>query len=118
MWRTNVGKVYRLYSRDTFEEMEPDTIPEIQRSSLIGTVLTLKAMGVNDILGFEFVDPPDPTLVIAALRQLFLLGAFVVPMACTCKHSLTETFMQAPWMKRVPLLHSETQCTPCQSRHF
>ena len=54
--------------------MEPATIPEIQRSSLIGTVLNLKTMGIDDILNFEFIDPPDPTLVVAAIRQLFLLG--------------------------------------------
>ncbi|TPX54295.1 hypothetical protein SeMB42_g00374 [Synchytrium endobioticum] len=73
--RTDVGKVYRLYSRDAFEQMDPDTMPEIQRSSLIGTVLTLKQLGISDILGFDFIDPPDPTLVIAALKQLYLLGA-------------------------------------------
>ncbi|TPX36660.1 hypothetical protein SmJEL517_g01349 [Synchytrium microbalum] len=73
--RTDVGKVYRLYSRDTFDEMDVDTMPEIQRSSLIGTVLTLKQLGIDDILGFEFIDPPDPNLVLAALRQLYLLEA-------------------------------------------
>ncbi|KAJ3046935.1 DEAH-box ATP-dependent RNA helicase prp22 [Rhizophlyctis rosea] len=73
--RTATGKVYRLYSREAFEDMEPATIPEIQRSSLIGTVLNLKTMGIDDILNFEFIDPPDPALVVAAIRQLFLLGA-------------------------------------------
>ncbi|TPX63977.1 hypothetical protein SpCBS45565_g06228 [Spizellomyces sp. 'palustris'] len=73
--RTASGKVYRLYSREAFEDMEPATVPEIQRSSLIGTVLSLKKMGIDDILNFEFIDPPDPDLVVAAIKQLFLLGA-------------------------------------------
>ncbi|KAI9193353.1 P-loop containing nucleoside triphosphate hydrolase protein [Polychytrium aggregatum] len=73
--RTAAGKVYRLYSRQIFDAMDIDTAPEIQRSSLIGTVLALKRMGIDDVLNFEFIDPPEPELVICALRDLFLLGA-------------------------------------------
>ena len=39
------------------------------------TVLTLKAMGVNDLLGFDFMDPPPPATLVAALEQLYNLGA-------------------------------------------
>ncbi|KAJ3150109.1 DEAH-box ATP-dependent RNA helicase prp22 [Geranomyces michiganensis] len=73
--RTAAGKVYRLYSREAFAEMPVATVPEIQRTSLIATVLALKAMGINDVVNFEFIDPPDPELVLAATRQLFWLGA-------------------------------------------
>ena len=73
--RTTEGKVYRLYSREAFSEMTPDTVPEIQRSSLIGTVLNLKKIGIEDVLNFEFIDAPDPELLIAAIKDLFLLGA-------------------------------------------
>ncbi|KAI8825670.1 P-loop containing nucleoside triphosphate hydrolase protein [Fimicolochytrium jonesii] len=73
--RTAMGKVYRLYSREAFEGMDPATIPEIQRSSLIGTVLSMKKMGIEDIINFEFIDPPDPELIVAAIKSLFLLGA-------------------------------------------
>ena len=73
--RTQQGKVYRLYSRETFEDMEPNTVPEIQRSSLIGTVLALKKIGIEDVMKFEFIDPLDPELLVAAIKDLFLLGA-------------------------------------------
>ncbi|CAI2174147.1 8406_t:CDS:1, partial [Funneliformis geosporum] len=73
--RTAPGKAFRLYSRESFEQLEVDTVPEIQRSSLLGTVLSLKKMGIKDILHFEFIDPPDPMLVKNALKQLFLLEA-------------------------------------------
>ncbi|KAJ3291467.1 ATP-dependent RNA helicase dhx8 [Borealophlyctis nickersoniae] len=76
--RTAAGKVYRLYSREAFEDMDPATIPEIQRSSLIGTVLNLKNMGIDDVLNFEFIDPPDPQLVMAAIRQLFCLEMLTI----------------------------------------
>ena len=55
--------------------MLPDTIPEIQRSSLLGTVLGLKKMGIVDVVNFEFIDPPDEKLIRNALKQLYLLGA-------------------------------------------
>lgn len=38
-------------------------------------VLTLKAMGINDMLGFDFMDPPPPATLISALEQLYNLGA-------------------------------------------
>ena len=40
--------------------MSRETIPEIQRCNLANTVLQLKALGVNDVLGFDFLDPPSP----------------------------------------------------------
>ncbi|CAG8487712.1 11168_t:CDS:2, partial [Scutellospora calospora] len=73
--RTASGQAFRLYSRESYEQMDEDTVPEIQRSSLLGTVLSLKKMGINDIINFEFIDPPEPVLVKNALKQLFLLEA-------------------------------------------
>lgn len=37
------------------------------------TVLSLKAMGINDLLGFDFMDPPPPQTLIVALEQLYNL---------------------------------------------
>ncbi len=56
-------------------EMLPTSVPEIQRTNLAMTVLTLKAMGINDMLGFDFMDPPPPATLISALEQLYNLGA-------------------------------------------
>ena len=38
--------------------MLPTAVPEIQRTNLSETVLSLKAMGINDLLSFDFMDPP------------------------------------------------------------
>ena len=35
----------------------------------------LKAMGINDLLGFDFMDPPPPATLVSALEQLYNLGA-------------------------------------------
>ncbi|KAL2229101.1 UNVERIFIED_CONTAM: putative pre-mRNA-splicing factor ATP-dependent RNA helicase DEAH5 [Sesamum indicum] len=74
--RTGPGKCYRLYTESAFHnEMSPTTIPEIQRINLGMTTLTLKAMGINDLLSFDFMDPPSPQALISAMEQLYSLGA-------------------------------------------
>ena len=40
--RTRPGKCFRLYSKESFEQMEHESIPEIQRSNMANTVLYLK----------------------------------------------------------------------------
>lgn len=74
--RTGPGKCYRLYTESAFyNEMLPNTIPEIQRQNLAHTILMLKAMGINDLLNFEFMDPPPKNLMLRALEELFNLQA-------------------------------------------
>jgi ATP-dependent RNA helicase DHX8/PRP22 len=63
--RTGPGKCYRLYTEAAYRhEMLPTSVPEIQRTNLAMTVLTLKAMGINDLLGFDFMDPPPAATLI------------------------------------------------------
>ncbi|CAO3590225.1 unnamed protein product [Absidia cylindrospora] len=74
--RTGPGKCYRLYTEPAYRnEMLPNTIPEIQLLNLSMTVLTLKAMGINDLLHFDFMDPPPEANLIQALEQLYALQA-------------------------------------------
>ncbi|KAJ1926647.1 DEAH-box ATP-dependent RNA helicase prp22 [Tieghemiomyces parasiticus] len=74
--RTGPGKCYRLYTEAAYRnEMLPNTIPEIQRTNLANTVLTLKAMGINDLLHFDFMDPPPVQTLLTALEQLYSLNA-------------------------------------------
>ncbi|KAL0426885.1 UNVERIFIED_CONTAM: putative pre-splicing factor ATP-dependent RNA helicase DEAH5 [Sesamum latifolium] len=74
--RTGPGKCYRLYTESAFHnEMSPTTIPEIQRINLGMITLTMKAMGINDLLSFDFMDPPSPQALISAMEQLYSLGA-------------------------------------------
>ncbi|CAI5488992.1 unnamed protein product [Closterium sp. Naga37s-1] len=74
--RTGPGKCYRLYTESAYRnEMLPTTVPEIQRTNLGMTTLTLKAMGINELLAFDFMDPPPPQALISAMEQLYNLGA-------------------------------------------
>lgn len=74
--RTRPGKCYRLYPTFVYqEEFLAATIPEIQRSSLAGTVLYLKSLDLSDIdiLKFDFLDPPSSKM---AYLFRFILYAF------------------------------------------
>jgi len=74
--RTGPGKCYRLYTEAAFQnEMMDNSVPEIQRTNLGNTVLMLKALGINDMIGFDFMDPPPTQTLIVALHQLYALGA-------------------------------------------
>lgn len=99
--RTASGQAFRLYSRESYEQMEADTVPEIQRSSLLGTVLSLKKMGINDIINFEFIDPPDPAMVKNALKQLFLLEAIDDTGKLTTLGNEMSIFPLSPFLSRV-----------------
>lgn len=74
--RTGPGKCFCLYTENSFmNEMLPTSVPELQRSNLAHTVLTLKAMGINDLLTFDFMDPPPAPYLISAMERLYSLGA-------------------------------------------
>ena len=74
--RTGPGKCFRLYTEAAYQsEMLPTTIPEIQRQNLSYTILMLKAMGINDLLHFDFMDPPPTNTMLTALEELYALSA-------------------------------------------
>ncbi|KAL5998195.1 hypothetical protein ACLOJK_009133 [Asimina triloba] len=76
--RTRAGKCYRLYASSVYhEEFLDATIPEIQRTSLVGSVLYLKSLDLPDIniLNFDFLDPPSRESLEDALKQLYLIDA-------------------------------------------
>jgi ATP-dependent RNA helicase DHX8/PRP22 len=72
--RTGPGKCFRLYTEQAFKtEMLPTNIPEIQRTNLGNVVLQLKAMGINDLVSFDFMDAPPVATLIGAMESLHAL---------------------------------------------
>lgn len=69
--RTQAGMCFRLYGED-FEQqcMEDFSLPEIQRSSLTAVVLMLKTLGIQNVLNFPYMDPPEERMLLEALRQV------------------------------------------------
>jgi len=56
-------------------ELEDNIIPEIQRTNLGSVVLMLKSLGINDLIHFDFMDPPPAETLMRALEQLYALGS-------------------------------------------
>ncbi|CAJ2658903.1 unnamed protein product [Trifolium pratense] len=73
--RVRPGKCYRLYTEEYFlNHMSNEGIPEIQRSNLVSCVIQLKALGIDNILGFDWPASPSPEAMIRALEVLYSLG--------------------------------------------
>ncbi|XP_014817226.1 PREDICTED: putative pre-mRNA-splicing factor ATP-dependent RNA helicase DHX16, partial [Calidris pugnax] len=74
--RVAPGKCFRLYTAWAFQhELEETPVPEIQRADLGSLVLLLKSLGINDLIHFDFLDPPPHETLVLALEQLYALGA-------------------------------------------
>ncbi|KAF2685837.1 P-loop containing nucleoside triphosphate hydrolase protein [Lentithecium fluviatile CBS 122367] len=73
--REGPGQCYRLYTEADYKTFEERTIPEILRCDLMQALLTMKARGVNNVLGFPFLDRPPRDALEKALFQLLRLGA-------------------------------------------
>lgn len=74
--RVGPGKCFRLFTKLAFaNELEEDTVAEIQRTNLGSAILLLKSLGINDLLSFEFIDPPPEETLRRSLELLYALGA-------------------------------------------
>ncbi|KAJ1448204.1 P-loop containing nucleoside triphosphate hydrolase protein [Pelagophyceae sp. CCMP2097] len=74
--RTRPGKCFRLYTEASFKsDLQEQTYPEILRSKMSNVVLTLKKLGIDDLVHFDFMDPPAPETLMRALELLNYLGA-------------------------------------------
>ena len=77
--RDGPGQCYRLYTEATFQALPDVTVPEILRTNLATTVLQLKAIGIPDILTFDFMEPPPRASLLKAMELLLSLEAIVCP---------------------------------------
>lgn len=73
--REQAGKCFRLYKESDYLKLDESTEPEILRSEIISPVLMLKKLGVDDILGWYWLENPGQDSLVAALQQLYSLGA-------------------------------------------
>ncbi|KAG6394384.1 hypothetical protein SASPL_144968 [Salvia splendens] len=74
--RTGPGTCYRLYTESAYlNEMLPSPVPEIQRSNVGNVVLLLKSLKVDNLLDFDFMDPPPQENILNSMYQLWVLGA-------------------------------------------
>ncbi|KAJ1749407.1 Pre-mRNA-splicing factor ATP-dependent RNA helicase PRP16 [Coemansia sp. RSA 1821] len=74
--RTGPGVAFRLYTERAYKhEMYVSPIPEIQRTNLAYVVMLLKSIGVENLLDFDFLDPPPQDTIKTSMYQLWTLGS-------------------------------------------
>lgn len=76
--RVHRGQAYRLCTEADFYNdrlVAPSTVPEIQRTDVSAVVLLLKALGVDNVLRFDYLSPPPVPALAYAMELLYALGA-------------------------------------------
>jgi len=79
--RTSDGIAIRLYSEQDFTARPEFTEPEILRTNLAAVILQMISLGLGDIQGFPFLQPPDSRGIKDGLDLLRELGAVTVETA-------------------------------------
>ncbi|CDP16334.1 unnamed protein product [Coffea canephora] len=110
--RTQPGKCFRLYTEKSFQnDLQPQTYPEILRSNLANTVLTLKKLGIDDLVHFDFMDPPAPETLMRALEVLNYLGALDDDGNMTKLGEIMSEFPLDPQMAKMLVVSPEFNCS-------
>jgi pre-mRNA-splicing factor ATP-dependent RNA helicase DHX15/PRP43 len=110
--RTRAGKCYRLYTEATYKnELSETTHPEILRSNLTSVVLTLRVMGIENLVKFDFMDPPTPETMMRALEVLNYLGALDDEGEITELGRLMSEFPLDPELSKMLILSQKFKCS-------
>ncbi|KAK2184226.1 hypothetical protein NP493_276g03006 [Ridgeia piscesae] len=110
--RVSAGKAFRLYTAWAYKnELEDNTIPEIQRTNLGNVVLLLKSLGINDLIHFDFMDAPPHETLVLALEQLYALGALNHLGELTKMGRRMAEFPVDPMMSKMILASEKYKCS-------
>lgn len=110
--RVRSGKVYRMYTEKDFHSLPDQTPPEMRRTDLSSTILQLKALGIDNVIRFNFPSPPPAKNMLAGLETLLALGALDEKGGLTRPVGYTLAEMPiSPMMAKMLYMSSELGCT-------
>jgi len=110
--RTQPGKCFRLYTEPSFrKDLQEQTFPEILRSNLSNVVLQLKKLGIDDLVHFDFMDPPAPETLMRALELLNYLGALDDEGALTQVGAMMSEFPLDPQLSKMLVTSPGFKCS-------
>lgn len=110
--RVSPGKCFRLYTAWAYhKELEDNPVPEIQRTNLGNVVLMLKSLGLDNLLQFDFMDPPSPEGLSKALELLYSLGALNSKGQLTKLGRKMAEFPLDPMLSKCILVAEKYKCT-------
>ena len=109
--RTKPGKCFRLYTEESYQkELKKSSIPEILRSNITSVVLNLLKLGINDLVHFDFIDPPAPETMMRAIEMLNYLGAMDDDGKLTELGSQMNQFPLEPELSKMVLAGVKYKC--------
>ncbi|KAI5959495.1 PRP43 [Candida pseudojiufengensis] len=110
--RTRPGKCFRLYTEEAFKkELIQQSYPEILKSNLSSTVLELKKLGIDDLVHFDFMDPPAPETMMRALEELNYLQCLSDDGDLTALGRLASNFPLDPMLAVMLIGSSAYECS-------
>ncbi|XP_076367849.1 DEAH-box helicase 15 isoform X1 [Tachypleus tridentatus] len=110
--RTRPGKCFRLYTEKAYKtEMQDNTYPEILRSNLGSVVLQLKKLGIDDLVHFDFMDPPAPETLMRALELLNYLSCLDDTGELTELGSVMAEFPLDPQLGKMLIASCDNNCS-------
>ncbi|MCB1748387.1 MAG: ATP-dependent RNA helicase HrpA, partial [Gammaproteobacteria bacterium] len=104
------GICIRLYGEAELAARRATTEPEIQRTHLAGVVLRMKALGIDDIAGFPFLERPAERLLKDAVSVLQEIDALDEDQALTTRGRAMTGYPLDPRLARVLLAGAELGC--------
>ncbi|MBB5216892.1 ATP-dependent helicase HrpA [Parapusillimonas granuli] len=108
--RIGPGVCIRLYDAADFQRRAPFTDPEILRSSLASVILRMKALKLDDIETFPFVDRPSGRAIADGYHLLQELGAIDEDNRLTETGRALARLPIDPRLARMILAAREQQC--------
>lgn len=109
--RTGPGTCYRLYTDTAYQnEMLQNPVPEIQRTNLGNVVLLLKSLKIENLLDFDFMDPPPQDNILNSMYQLWVLGALNNVGSLTPLGWKMVEFPLDPPLAKMLLMGEELEC--------
>ena len=110
--RVAPGKCFRLYTAWAYQhELDDNSIPEIQRTNLGNVVLLLKSLGINDLVNFDYMDPPPMETLRLAFEQLYALGALNHKVELTKLGRRMAEFPLDPMLSKTILASETYKCS-------
>ncbi|MGE0485849.1 MAG: ATP-dependent RNA helicase HrpA [Gammaproteobacteria bacterium] len=104
------GICIRLYGEADLAARRATIEPEIQRTHLAGVVLRMKALGIDDVAGFPFLERPAERLLKDAVNVLQEIDALDDNHALTSRGRAMTDYPLDPRLARVLLAGAELGC--------
>ena len=74
-------------------------------------IIIIIAMGINDLIAFDFMDPPPPQTLITAMETLYALGAIDDEGMLTTLGRKMAEFPLEPHLAKILLVSCEIGCS-------